>query len=95
MKLDTKAMKFACSSHGVPFRLNGKTVEIDSKPFALMGSLCLRPGTGGELLQGGYLKTVGEMIPEDLRAQVMRTYSKVLRVKLAYCRTVLTEVEPL
>ena len=95
MKLDTKAMKFACSSHGVPFKLNGKTVEISRKPFALGGSVCLRPGTGGSMLQSDSLKTVGELIPEDLRAQVMRTYSKVLRVKLTYCKTILTEVESL
>ena len=91
MKIDTKVLKYACTLHGVKCVLNGKTVQIHNKTLSLGQELQLRPGQGNEYLDATMTLALEEIIPKRRKEPVLDTYRKVLRVKLNYCKTSLTE----
>lgn len=93
MKIDIKTLRYAARQHGVACELNGATLELDRKKFALQGRFTVRPGTGVELISEENLSVLGELLPSAQKDAVLTTYTKVMHVKLAYCKTEMTEVE--
>lgn len=93
MKIDIKALNYACHQHGVQCKLKGETLELNRKELALLGKVNISPGTGAEYMSEKNLNAIGAMLPKGRKANVLSTYSKVLKVKLTYCRTEITEVE--
>ncbi len=61
----------------------------------MAGKVLLKRGTGAEYIGEENLNAISALLPKGKAYDVIQTYTKVLKVKLAYCRTEVTEVEPL
>ena len=95
MKIDIKTLNYACHQHGVQCEMKGGTIEVNRKEYALAGKVLLKRGTGSEYIGEENLNAIATLLPSSKAYDVIQTYIKVLKVKLAYCRTEVTEVEPL
>lgn len=93
MKIDIKALNYACRQHGVQCKLKGETIEVNRKEYALAGKVLLKRGTGAEYIGEENLNAIATLLPKGKAYDVIQTYTKVLKVKLAYCRTVVFELE--
>jgi RNA 3'-terminal phosphate cyclase len=95
MKIDIKALNYACHQHGVQCEVKDETLEVNRKEYALAGKVVLKRGTEAEYIGEENLNAIATLLPSSKAYDVIQTYTKVLMVKLAYCRTEVTEVEPL
>jgi hypothetical protein len=95
MKIDIKSLNYACRQQGVQCKLNGETITVNRKEYTLTGKVLLKRGTGAEYIGEENLNAIAILLPSSKAYDVIQTYIKVLKVKLAYCRTEVTEVEPL
>lgn len=93
MKIDIKTLNYACHQHNVQCEHKGELQEVNHREFTLKGRVIVKPGTGAEYLSEENLEAIGTMLPKGKKASVLSTYLKVLRIKLTYCRTEITEVE--